>query len=158
MLTTAHELPNLTSHPNSCIVGLHVLIAKALLQLNVYMHEQEQQLQLSPAKVAILMLTTAHELYKKSSQPASRLMYHIGALMAREHLASEDANSAQKLLESVAGEHSNAALGSLNAVNGRLPGGAKVKPKHCLSPITCLGCGTRMRVLMAPLVGTNSSQ
>ena len=81
------------------------------------MHVQEQQVQLTPAKVAILMLTTAHELYKKSSQAASRLMYHIGALMAREHLASEDANSAQKLLESVAGQHSNAALRRHNSVN-----------------------------------------
>ena len=50
------------------------------------------------------MLTTAHELYKKSSQASSRLMYNIGALMAKEHLASEDVDSAQKLLESIAGE------------------------------------------------------
>ena len=60
-------------------------------------------MQAAPAKAAILMLTTAHELYKRSPQPASRLMYHIGALMAREHLACEDAESAHKLLESVAG-------------------------------------------------------
>lgn len=91
---------------------------------------QEQQVQLSPAKVAILMLTTAHELYKKSSQPASRLMYHIGALMAREHLASEDANSAQKLLESVAGEHSDAA--SMQLMNTYQ--GSKSETKKLLEP------------------------
>ena len=49
------------------------------------------------------MLSTAHELYKKGSQKASRLIYHIGALLAREHLASEDVDTAQRLLESVAG-------------------------------------------------------
>lgn len=64
---------------------------------------QEQQLQLSPAKAAIQMLTTAHELYKKSTQTASRLLYHIGGLMAREHLATEDIDSAKTLLESIAG-------------------------------------------------------
>lgn len=58
-------------------------------------------------KVAITMLTTAHELYKKGSQQANRLMYHIGALLARERLACEDVESAQKLLESVAGMNSN---------------------------------------------------
>ena len=52
------------------------------------------------------MLTTAHELYKKGSQRANRLIYHIGALLGRERLAGEDVDSAQKLLESVAGAHS----------------------------------------------------
>ncbi len=56
------------------------------------------------AKAAIAMLTTAHELYKRGSQRANRLIYHIGALLAREHLATEDVDSAQKLLHSIAGE------------------------------------------------------
>lgn len=60
-------------------------------------------MQVSHGKAAIAMLTTAHELYKKGSQGATRLMYHIGALLARERLACEDVDSAQKLLESVAG-------------------------------------------------------
>ena len=49
------------------------------------------------------MLTTAHELYKKGSQHANRLIYRIGSLLAHEHLASEDVDGAQRLLESVAG-------------------------------------------------------
>ena len=55
------------------------------------------------AKAAIAMLTTAHELYKKGSQRAHRLLYQIGAMLAREHLASDDVGSASKLLQSVAG-------------------------------------------------------
>lgn len=54
-------------------------------------------------KAAISMLTTAHELYKGGSQGAARLMYHIGALLARERLACEDVDSAHRLLKSVAG-------------------------------------------------------
>lgn len=60
-------------------------------------------MQLNHAKAAITMLTTAHELYKKGWQAANRLIYHIGALLAREQLACEDVQSAQRLLESVAG-------------------------------------------------------
>ncbi len=59
------------------------------------------------------MLTTAHELYKRGSQRANRLIYHIGALLAREHLATEDVDSAQKLLESVAGRRSMTAVNHL---------------------------------------------
>ena len=55
------------------------------------------------AKTAIAMLTAAHELYKRGSQRANRLIYHIGALLAREHLASQDVDTAHKLLQSVAG-------------------------------------------------------
>ena len=55
------------------------------------------------AKAAISMLTAAHELYKRGSQRANRLIYHIGALLAREHLATQDVDTAHKLLQSVAG-------------------------------------------------------
>jgi hypothetical protein len=65
---------------------------------------QAQELQVHHAKAAIAMLTTAHELYKRGSQRANRLIYHIGALLAREHLATEDVDTAQKLLHSIAGE------------------------------------------------------
>lgn len=58
-------------------------------------------------KAAIAMLTTAHELYKKGSQPADRLMHHIGGLLARERLACEDVGAAHRLLQSVAGGHSS---------------------------------------------------
>lgn len=64
---------------------------------------QAQELQVDHAKAAIAMLTAAHELYKGGSQKANRLIYHIGALLAREHLATEDVDSAHKLLDSVAG-------------------------------------------------------
>ena len=67
---------------------------------------QVQEIQLNHAKAAIAMLTAAHELYKRGSQRANRLMYHIGGLLAREHLAAEDLDSAQKLLEAVAGKPS----------------------------------------------------
>jgi len=60
-------------------------------------------MQVSHGKAAIAMLTTAHELYKAGSQGAKRLMYHIGALLARERLAFEDVDSAHRLLDSVAG-------------------------------------------------------
>ena len=50
------------------------------------------------------MLTAAHELYKGAAQRPNRLIYRIGALLAREHLAMEDVGSAQNLLESVAGK------------------------------------------------------
>ena len=56
------------------------------------------------------MLTTAHELYKRGSQRANRLIYHIGALLAREHLAVGDVDTAQKLLHSIAGEPAVVAL------------------------------------------------
>ncbi len=65
---------------------------------------QAQEVQQHHAKAAIAMLTTAHELYKRGSQRANRLIYHIGALLAREHLAAEDVDTAQKLLHSIAGE------------------------------------------------------
>ena len=65
---------------------------------------QAQELQLDHAKAAIAMLTAAHELYKRGSQKANRLIYHIGALLAREHLATEVVDSAHKLLDSVAGQ------------------------------------------------------
>ena len=69
------------------------------------------------------MLTTAHELYKKGSQRAHRLMYHIGALLARERLACEDVESAHKLLESVAGMDSNTGGGGGRSCLGILDTG-----------------------------------
>lgn len=62
-----------------------------------------QEVQVNHAKAGIAMLTTAHELYKRGSQRANRLIYHIGALLAREHLAVGDVDTAQKLLHSIAG-------------------------------------------------------
>ncbi|KAL0042524.1 hypothetical protein WJX79_002345 [Trebouxia sp. C0005] len=64
---------------------------------------EAQEVQVHHAKAGIAMLTTAHELYKRGSQRANRLIYHIGALLAREHLAAEDVDTAQKLLHSIAG-------------------------------------------------------
>lgn len=64
------------------------------------------------------MLTAAHELYKGAPQRTSRLTYHIGVLMAREHLAAEDADTAHRLLESVAGAQP-CHHGCLTAVLGR---------------------------------------
>ena len=71
---------------------------------------QARETQVNHAKAAIAMLTTTHELYKRSSQRANRLIYHIGALLAREHLAAEDVDTAQKLLHSIAGERAVVAL------------------------------------------------
>ena len=62
------------------------------------------------AKVAISLLTAAHELIKASGQQSTRLLHHLGALMAREHLAAEDVGNATRLLESVAGQHNTNAL------------------------------------------------
>ena len=67
---------------------------------------QAQDTQIPHAKVAISLLTAAHELIKGSGQQSTRLLHHLGALMAREHLAAEDVGNATRLLESVAGQHS----------------------------------------------------
>ena len=71
---------------------------------------QAQETQIPHAKVAISLLTAAHELIKGSGQQSTRLLHHLGALMAREHLAAEDVGNATRLLESVAGQHSTNAL------------------------------------------------
>lgn len=67
---------------------------------------QAQETHIPHAKVAISLLTAAHELIKGSGQRSTRLLHHLGALMAREHLAAEDVGNATRLLESVAGRHS----------------------------------------------------
>ncbi|DBA90115.1 TPA: hypothetical protein ACH3X1_003431 [Trebouxia sp. C0004] len=63
---------------------------------------EAQEAHVHHAKAAIAMLTTAHELFKRGSQRANRLIYYIGALLAREHLAAEEVDTAQKLLHSIA--------------------------------------------------------
>ena len=68
---------------------------------------QAQETQIPHAKMAISLLTAAHELIKGSGQRNTRLLHHLGALMAREHLAAEDVGNATRLLESVAGQHSD---------------------------------------------------
>ena len=71
---------------------------------------QAQETQIPHAKVAISLLTAAHELIKGSGQQSTRLLHHLGALMAREHLAAEDVGNAARLLESVAGQHGITAM------------------------------------------------
>ncbi len=52
---------------------------------------------------ALERLRAAHDVYSRGGPRSLRLAYHIGALMAREHLVADDPASARKLLDSVAG-------------------------------------------------------
>ena len=54
-------------------------------------------------QLAIDLLNTAHEMFRASPAAAGRQIYHIGSLLAREHLALGETATAQRLLQSVAG-------------------------------------------------------
>ncbi|KAK9807487.1 hypothetical protein WJX72_000478 [[Myrmecia] bisecta] len=77
--------------------------ARRLTDAEFVQHLEVSEAQVNHAQVAIQTLSTAHELYKRGPLRAGRLIYHIGALMAREHLVADDTANARRLLESVAG-------------------------------------------------------
>lgn len=54
-------------------------------------------------QLTIDLLNTAHEMFRAAPAAAGRQIYHIGSLLAREHLALGETATAQRLLQSVAG-------------------------------------------------------
>ena len=56
-------------------------------------------------QLTIDLLNTAHEMFRAAPAAAGRQIYHIGSLLAREHLALGETSTAQRLLQSVAGEY-----------------------------------------------------
>ena len=61
------------------------------------------------AAVALARLQSAHELLMASpggKARQTRMAYHLGALMAREHLVAQNPAAARSMLLSVAGVHS----------------------------------------------------
>lgn len=74
------------------------------------------------ATAALDKLKQAHEMVMRAGDDArlTRLAYQLGALMAREQLVAQDPASARRLLQSVAGQASMAAL-SLNGGISALP-------------------------------------
>jgi len=54
-------------------------------------------------QLTIDLLNTAHEMFRAAPAAAGRQIYHIGSLLAREHLALGENATAQRLLQSVAG-------------------------------------------------------
>ena len=71
------------------------------------------------ATAALDKLKQAHEMVMRAGDGArlTRLAYQLGALMAREQLVAQDPASARRLLQSVAGQTSMAAL----SINGGCP-------------------------------------
>lgn len=59
------------------------------------------------SRLAIALLQRSHDLYSCASKPPPRIILHIGGLLAQEHLELGDAETAQRLLEVVVGEHHN---------------------------------------------------
>ena len=64
---------------------------------------QAQEAGANHPQLTIELLNTAHEMFRAGPAPAGRQIYHIGSLLAREHLALGELATAQRLLQSVAG-------------------------------------------------------
>ena len=54
-------------------------------------------------QITIELLNTAHEMFRAAPAAAGRQIYHIGSLLAREHLELGEVPTAQRLLQSIAG-------------------------------------------------------
>ena len=64
---------------------------------------QAQEAGAKHPQITIELLNTAHEMFRAAPAAAGRQIYHIGSLLAREHLALGEVATAQRLLQSVAG-------------------------------------------------------
>ena len=73
---------------------------------------QTEEAEVSHTGLSLELLTTAHELYKRSNVQTGRLMQHLTAIMAHEHLVAGDAAHAKQLLESVASAPSSSIFSS----------------------------------------------